>query len=164
MSRIIACVLLFVVLIMSGGLSLADTFKCTRPDGSVFYTDDPAQVPSGCAIERVKEPPPIGIIPEPPLKQPLVPGVEGPVTPPPQASGTRPFDSFKNEAAQLFEEYQAARHKVVQTSFVADEQVARRELFAIKARASDLRSEINQSSLSGSEKRELEVLLSPITE
>lgn len=163
MLKIISCSVLF-LLIVSNGLSLADTFRCTRPDGSVFFTDDPSQVPKGCLIERVKDLPPVGIIPDTPLKQPQAPDAERSIVPQTQTGAMKSFESFKSDATLLVEKFQSARHRVVTSSFVTDQLEARRELTDIRKQKESLLSEIDQSSFNSSEKRELESILSAIIE
>jgi hypothetical protein len=160
MLRIIFSSVWFLLLIMSGGLALADTFKCTRPDGTAFFTNDPAQAPSGCVIERVTELPPLGIIPDAPRQQPAAPGKE-------RSSAAKKQDLFtpyKNEATLLVERFQSARRMAVKSSFVADKLQARQELADIRAQKASLLSEIEQLPLSSSERTELKNLLSTITE
>jgi len=164
MLKIITCSVLFLLLIMSDRPSLADTFKCTRPDGSVFYTDDPSQVPRGCIIKRVKDLPPVGVVPETLLNQPPAPNAEKSISPQAQAGKMKSVESFKNEASLLVEKFQSARHRAFSSSFVTDKLQARRELADIKAQKTLLLNEIDQSSLRSSEKVELESLLSIITE
>jgi hypothetical protein len=164
MLRILSCLIVLLVLILSDGLSLADTFKCTRPDGSVFFTNDPSQAPRDCVIEEVKELPPVGVIPDSPIKQPPKPTAKKPVAPQTVTGEMKSFESFKSEAALLVEQFQSARHRAVKSSFVTDKLQARREMTDIKVQNKDLLSEINQSSLSNAEKSELTSLLSPINE
>lgn len=164
MLRIISCSVLFLLLIMSGNLAMAETFKCTRPDGTVFFTNDPSQVPSGCVIERVTDLPPLGIIPDAPLQQPAAPGKGRSSASQAQTSQKKLFEPYKNEATILVERFKSARQSVYRSSFVTDKLQARRELVDIRAQKASLLSEIKQSSLSPSEKKELENLLSTITE
>jgi hypothetical protein len=164
MLKIISYYVLLLLLIMSDRPALADTFKCTRPDGSVFYTDDSSQVPRGCIIERVKDLPPVGVVPGAPLSQPLAPSAEKSTVPQAQAGKMKSIESFKNEASLLVEKFQSARHRAFSSSFVTDKRQARRELADIKAQKKLLLNEIDQSSLSSSEKVELNSLLSIVTE
>ena len=164
MLKIISCSVLFLIFIMFNGLSLADIFKCTRPDGSVFFTDDPSKVPKGCVIERIKELPPAPVEKGPDTQQPLVPNAERSIAPQTQPIEMKSFESFKSEAALLVEKFLSARHRMARSSFVADELEAMRELADIKVQKISFLSEIKQSSLSSSEKEELESLLAPITE
>lgn len=164
MLKIISCFTMFLLLIMSGGLALADTFKCTRPDGTVFFTNDPSQAPSGCVIERVTDLPPLGIIPDAPMQQPAAPVKRRSSASQAQTAEKNLFEPYKNEAALLVEKFQSARQSVFRSSFVTDKLQARRELTDIRAQKAGLLSEIKQSSLSPSEKTELENLLSTITE
>jgi hypothetical protein len=163
MLKIISCSVLL-LLIVSTGLSLADTFKCTRPDGSVFFTDDPAQVPEGCLIERVTDLPPVGILPDTPLRQPQTPNAERPIVPRTQAGAMKSFESFKSDATLLVAKFQSARRRVATSSFVTDRLEARRELTDIRKQKENLLSEIDKASFISSEKRELESILSAITE
>lgn len=162
MLRIISCSVLFLLLIVSGGLALADTFRCTRPDGTVFFTNDPSQAPSGCVIERVTDLPPLGIIPDAPLQQPAAPSNGSSSLA--QAAEKNLFEPYKNEATLLVERFKSAREKVYRSSFVADKLQARQELADIRGQKASLLSEIEQLPLSSSEKTELENLLSTITE
>lgn len=163
MLKIISCSVLFLIFVMFNGLSLADIFKCTRPDGSVFFADDPSKVPKGCVIERIKSlPPPVEKVPD--TQQPPVPSAEISIAPQTQPGEIKSFESFKSEAALLVEKFLSARHRMARSSFVADELKAMRELADIRVQKKDFLSEIQQSSLSSSEKEELESLLSPITE
>ena len=79
------------------GVSLADTFKCTRPDGSVFFTDDPSQVPRSCVVEKIIEVPSAGTITDTPL-QPQTPSMEEPSLPQTKPEVVKSFASFKIEA------------------------------------------------------------------
>jgi hypothetical protein len=162
MLKIISCSALFLIFVMFNGLSLADIFKCTRPDGSIFFADDPSKVPRGCVIERIKYLPPVEKVPD--TQQPPVPSAEISLAPQTQPGEMKSFESFKSEAALLVEKFLSARHRMARSSFVADELKAMRELADIKVQKTGFLSEIKQSSLSSSEKEELESLLSPITE
>lgn len=64
----------------------------------------------------------------------------------------------------MVEKFLSVRHRMARSSFVEDELKAMRELADIKEQKITFLSEIKQSSLSSSEKEELESLLSPITE
>ena len=162
MLKIISLFVLF-FLVVFNGLSLADIFKCTRPDGSVFFTDDPSKVPKTCVVERVTEVPSTGIISDAPL-QPQAQSAGKPVLSQTKSEVIKSFASFKNEAANLVEEFQSARHRVATSSFVTDKLKARRELVDIKTQKERLLKEINVSSLISLEKEELVSLLSPIAE
>ncbi|NJC88086.1 MAG: hypothetical protein FIB02_06060 [Desulfuromonas sp.] len=164
MFRVIFCPVLLVLVIISCGLSWADTFKCTRSDGSVFLTNDPAQVPKGCAIERVKDLPPVGVLPQAPAPPHSVPVQERAVPQQMRGEEARSFESYVGEAVQLVEKFHATRRDMVTSSFVADELKARHDLADIRGQANDLRKEISRAELSGSEKRKLDELLAPITE
>jgi hypothetical protein len=155
---------------MSGSLSWADTYKCTRPDGSIFFTDDLSQVPKGCAIERVENLRPIGKPPEPPVNEAPMPD-ETPVfrtedaTPPQVLShNMRLFKNLKSQAVRIGDEYQALRRKLHGYSYVKDDIRTKQELSEIRKQAELLRDEINESPLSSSEKQELESLLPPAPE
>ena len=65
----------------------------------------------------------------------------------------------------MVERFKSARQRVYRSSFVADKLQARQELADIRGQKASLLSEIEQlSTLSSSEKTELENLLSSITE
>ncbi len=164
MLRITFYSVLFLLLVMSAGLALAETFKCTRPDGTVFFTNDPSQAPSGCVIERVTDLPPLGIIPDAPTQQPAAPGKGDLSASKAPTDNKKLFVPYKNEATLLVEKFQSARQRVYRSSFVADKLQARKELADIRAQKAVLLSEIEQLPLSSSEKTELKNLLSPITE
>jgi len=164
MLRIVYCSVLLLFLILSNGLSLADTFKCTQPDGSVFFTNDPSQVPGGCVIERVTGLPPIGIIPDTPLKESPVPGVERSIPPKTPIGESKSFESFRSEAELLVERFKSAQRSYFHSTLVADKLVSRRELTGIREKQTVLANEIAQSPLSRAEKQNLQELLSPITE
>lgn len=161
MQKIISCSFLLLIFVMANDLSLADTFKCTRPDGSVFFADDPSQVPKDCVIERVNLPPVENV---PDTQQPPVPSAEISIAPQTRPDGMKSFETFKSEAELLVEKAQSARRDIARSSFVADEMKAMRELADIKVQKNGLLGEIKQSSLKSSEKEELERLLSPIGE
>jgi hypothetical protein len=115
-------------------------------------------------IERVNESPPAGIFPDTPSSPPLVPSADKPNVRQILTGEMKRFESFKNDAALLVERFKSARQNAVKSSFVKDKLKARRELADIKMMKESLRSEINQSSLSSSEKMELENLLSTISD
>lgn len=160
------------LLLVFSGVSWADTYKCTRPDGSIFFTDDLSQVPKGCTIERVenlrfiqKPPePPAGEAPMPNAGEAPTPSAQDSLVPEEQPGDTTSFDALKDEATQLGEEYRNARRKISGYAYVSDDVKMKYELSQIKARANALRDEINQSSLSSAEKQELESLLPPRSE
>lgn len=164
MLRIISCSVLCLLLVMPAGMALADTFKCTRPDGTVFFTNDPAQAPSGCVIERVTDLPPLGIIPDAPAPRPAVPGKGRSSAARAKTAEKTVFARYENEATRLVESFQSARQRVYRSSFVADKRQARQELTDIRARKASLLSEIRQAPLSSAEKTALENRLSAITE
>lgn len=161
MSRIASCCAVFVFLLIFGGVSWAGTYKCTRPDGSVFYSNDPSQVPKGCVIERIDQLPPIGAFPDP---QPAVPDPGRAARQPPQPETENAFAAYARETELLFEQFQDARQRAVRSTLVADKLAARRELADIRARAGVLRNEISQAPLSAQEKQTLEDKLTAITE
>ena len=162
MLKIISCSVLFLIFVMFNGLCLADIFKCTRPDGSVFFSDDPSKIPRGCVIERIKALPPVEKVPD--TQQPPVPSAEISIAPQTQPVEMKSFESFKSEAALLVEKFLSTRHRMASSSYVTDELQAMRELADIKVQKISFLSEIKRSSLDSSEKEELESLLSPITE
>lgn len=164
MSRKMILVFLLVFSITAVDLSWADVFRCRRPDGSVFLTNDPAQVPKGCTIERVNDLPPLGVLPDTSAKAPSPAVAEKSTAAQAQSGEARTFESLISDAVQLAEKARAARHRIATSSFVADEMNARRELADIKGQANTLRQEISRAGLSGSEKRKLDEVLAPITE
>ena len=74
------------------------------------------------------------------------------------------FESFKSDATLLVAKFQSARRRVATSSFVTDRLEARRELTDIRKQKENLLSEIDKASFISSEKRELESILSAITE
>jgi hypothetical protein len=153
-----------VLVLLSSTLAGAATFKCTRPDGTTIFTDDPAQVPGDCLLEKFTELPPLGILPEtPPLQAPPA-TLQRPGTARTDTGGTQSFDAFKSETALLLEKYQAARRKFFQSSFAKDQLDARRELADLRAQKNALLEAIEQSSLSVAEKRDLAGRLAAITD
>lgn len=162
MLRIISCFILL-IFIIAKGMSLAETFKCTRPDGSVFFTNDPSQVPSGCVVEKITEDPSIGTAPDTTL-QPQTPSAGDQILTQKKSEAIRTFASFEIEAENLIERFQSARHSVVRSSFVTEQLKARRELVDIKKQKESLLREIDQSSLKSPEKEQLNRLLSQINE
>jgi hypothetical protein len=160
--RVFSCSVL--LLIMAGGLAGADTFKCKRPDGTIIFTNDPSQAPSDCLLERVKDLPPIGIIPDYTPPTASVPSEKRLVAPQTEIDDTKSFNALKSEAARLVEEFQSARRRAMHSSLVKDQLVAKRELTEIRVQKTMMLSELDQASLSAAEQQELEGLLSAITE
>jgi hypothetical protein len=152
------------LLILASGLAGADTFKCKLPNGTIIFTNDPSQAPADCQIEKVGNLPPLGVIPDAPPQPAPTASTQKPGAPPAQDDGTKSFDVLRTEATALVEQFQSARHRLIHSSFAADQLKARRELAGIREQKTNLQSEIAQSSLSVSEKQEINDLLSAISE
>jgi len=136
----------------------AETFKCRRSDGTVMYTNDPAQAPGDCVMEKVTDLPPIGILPEAP-RQPAAPQSAARSTPPPAD-----FALFKSEAQGLVDDYQSTRQRVFRSSLVKDQQEAKRQLAELRVQRDGLLAAIDQAALSVAEREELAGLLAVISE
>jgi len=136
----------------------AETFKCQRPDGTVMYTNDPAQAPGDCVMEKVTDLPPIGTLPEAPRPSAAPSTVARPT--PPQAD----FALFKSEAQRLVDDYQDTRQRVFRSSLVKDQLEAKRQLAELRAQRDGLLVAIEQATLSVAEREELAGLLAVISE
>ncbi len=153
-----------VLLLGSLATAQAEIYKCVRPDGSTFFTGDPAQTPADCQPEKVEGLPPLGILPDSP-PPPAHERTSGGATPLHAGENAgKSLEDYREEASSLVEQYDAARRKVYRSSLAEDTLAARRELTAIRARKSALLNEISASALSPGEKRQLTELVAPITE
>ena len=152
------------LLIIAGSLAGAEMYKCTRADGTIYFSDSPVQSSGDCRMERVEELPPLGIIPDSP-PQPAAPAsAQRADAAPAGAAQTRSFAAFKDEAVPLVDQFDAAKRRSIRYSVVIDKQKALHELADIRAKKHALVNEIDQSALSDSEKQELRDVLAAITE
>ena len=144
----------------------ADIFKCQRPDGTTIFTDDPGQATADCKLERITDPPVLGVIPDAAVAR-------TPSTTPPESTpsggeaavdAAKLFETFESEVKQLVEQSRSARRRAFRSAFVADKQKARQELAELKTQANKLHGEIQKSELRSSEKQTLLEKLATVTE
>lgn len=150
MTRIVMTTLL--LMLATASLAGADIFKCRLPDGTIVFADNP--VAADCTMERVEDLPVLGVLPEAPARPPAAPTAADSGS---QASdrGVKPYEAYASEVSALVEQHQAARKRLYRASLARDKQEARSELSDLKAQMSSLADEIEQSELSGAEKRAL---------
>jgi hypothetical protein len=150
--------------IMATSPSWGDIYKCQFPDGRTFFTDSPELATADCKPERV-ELPPLSIMSDVPRSQTsAVPNTARATSSQASESKAKSFEAYKTEVSALVEQFEAARRAVFRSTLVKNKQVARRDLTDIRAQKTSLADEIKQSSLSRSEKQELQGSLATITE
>lgn len=156
------------LLVLALGSSQAETYRCKDADGIVIFTDNPANVPPGCQPEVVKGLPSDGVSASgfsQPIKQRATTQRPTATTEQrQQQSAESAFDTLKNEAESLVEQFVVTRRRVFRSILTKDKLQARRELKEIRVQKSSLLSEIDQSSLNRSERKEIKAVLSSITE
>lgn len=151
------------LLLVSSGLADAETFKCTHPDGTLTFTDEPSEKHGDCQRLGDTALPVFGV--SAPQQQPAPPPFESPIpAPPAQAGAVDPFPALNSEVTSLVEKFQAARRQLYFSSFAKDQLAARRELNDIRAQKSSLLSSINNATLSAAEKQHLVQKLAVIDE
>lgn len=158
MTKILTLALLLGILIASS--AFADIFKCQQPDGTIVFTDRSSS--ADCKLERVQNLPLLGVIADTPVSR----GSEQSATASSPRSGgqtAKTYDEFNNEVALLVEQFTNARRGAMR-GLVGNKLKARRDLTDIRARKITLGGEIEQSTLSSSEKQSLTGMLASITE
>ena len=156
------------MLVLAFASAHAETYRCKDADGIVIFTDNPSNVPPGCQTEVIKELPSNSVSPSgfsQPSKQRVT--TQRPTSTTEhrqQQSAESAFDTLKNEAESLVEQFVVTRRRVFRSILTKDKLQARRELKEIRVQKSSLLSEIDQSSLNRSERKEIKAVLSSITE
>lgn len=150
--------------IMATSPSWGDIYKCQFPDGSTFFTDSPELATADCKPERV-ELTPLNIMSDVPRSQTsAVPNTARATSSQARESKAKSFEAYKSEVSALVAQFVAARRAVFRSNLVNNRLAARRDLTDIRAQKTSLADEIEQSSLSRSEKQELQGSLATITE
>jgi hypothetical protein len=159
----IACVAMALVII-AVSLAGAEIYKCTRADGTVLFSDNPAQSSGDCTMERVEDLPPLGILPDTPPRPVSPPAAGRTAAPPTGADQIKSFDAFKSEAEQLIDQYNDAKRRSIRYSLVIHKQKALHELTDIRAKKTTLLGDIDQSAMSDDDKQQLRAILSRIAD
>ena len=149
---------------IAGSLAEAEMYKCTRADGTVLFSDNPAQSSGDCTMERVEELPPLGILPDTPPRPVSPPAAGRTAAPPTGADQIKSFDAFKSEAEQLIDQYNDAKRRSIRYSLVIHKQKALHELTDIRAKKTTLLGDIDQSAMSDDDKQQLRAILSRIAD
>jgi hypothetical protein len=156
---------LFALLLLMGySLTSANTYKCQRPDNSVFFTDDPSLGPDECPMERVTDLPLIGIMQEPSQRYDSVPKSDNAVTSEKKDDNVKSFETLKSEATALFAQFRSAHTTIHKSRKRYKKWKARQKLIEIEAQKQNLLSAIDRSALRQSDKEELQEVLSSMTE
>jgi hypothetical protein len=140
-------------------------YECTRPDGTMVFTDNPLQAPANCRMITAENLGPALLSPTSPQPQaqPQSPPPAGAKTAAQAGNGAEPtFETFQSEAEQLVTSYKDTRRRYNQASFAKDQLTAMRELAEIKSQKNALLSALQQSSLSSSEKQQIMATLAAI--
>lgn len=156
------------LLVLALGSTHADTYRCKDADGVVIFTDNPANLPPGCQTDVVKELPSNGISPSVlsrPVKQRATTQRPASTTEQKQQqSAESAFDTLKSEAESLVAQFVSTRRRVFRSVMTKDKLKARRELKEIRVQKRRLLSEVEQSTLSRSQRKTVKETLSSITE
>jgi hypothetical protein len=155
---------LFALLLLMGySLTSANTYKCQRPDNSVFFTDDPSLGPDECPMERVTDLPIIGIMQEPSQRYDSVPKSDNAVTSEKNDDKEKSYENIKSEVEKLASQFLSTRRRVLKSQNKTKWE-ARQKLIEIREQKKNLLTEIDRSALRYSEKEELQEILSSTIE
>ena len=160
----IMVVAIALLLVDCGLASTADMYKCTRPDGTSYFSNSAAQPYGDCRMEKVEELPPLGTIQDNAVQPAPSPVSKPSAAPAVVAGNSQTYDAYSNEARQLVDLYKDAKRRSVHYSTVVQKQKALRELKEFRANKTTLLSEIDQATISDDEKQQLKEVLSQIME
>lgn len=145
------------LLVMSVGWSLADTYRCRDVDGTVMFTDDPSNIPQECQADVLRDLPPVDVTPSRSY-QPV------PRLPDTTTDRKQHFNSLQMKAKKLVEQYVATREQIYLSGGSKGRRKARSELGVIRAQKTQLINEVGQSSLSQVERNEIKEIVASIPE
>ena len=158
------CVL---ILVLATGLIHADVYRCKDANGTLLLTDDPSSFPPECQVNVVKDLPLLNVVPSTP-SQPV--RQKKAIRPPSSTDGVqsqkkvdRGYGSFKEEAETLVKEFHLTR-KGIRYKNEVTKRITRRELTEIHKQIGSLLSEVDQSTLNGTQKKKVREIVAPITE
>jgi len=160
----ITVVAIALLLVDCGLASTADMFKCTRPDGTSYFSNSAAQPYGDCRMEKVEDLPPLGTIQDNAVRSAPPSGSKPPAAPAVVSGNSQAYDAFSNEARQLVDQYKDAKRRAVYYSTVVQKQKAHRDLSEVRTRKTMMLGEIDQATISDSEKQQLREVLSQVME
>jgi hypothetical protein len=157
------------VLLIQTTLS-AEMIRCRTADGTMVFTEDPSQVPDGCEPITTRGMsgglnimPAQGTPPEESNRPKIMPQLADPVpTATQKAAIQSDVTSWKNSAHVLVKEYNTALHRRRAESFMVDKQAAIREMEALRGQKTEMLADLDSSSLSREESRQIEAILAEI--
>jgi len=160
------CALLFVLTV---DLAYADIYRCSDAGGTVIFSDNPLNLPTGCQADVVGE----LVSPEANDPGPSQPLEQSKTTQPPvketaeqelSAEVEDPFTVLKGAAKNLADQFASTRRRVFRSTRANNRQTAMRELNEVRSKKGRLLSELDRSTLTRSQKREIEGVLASIEE
>lgn len=160
----IMVVAIVLLLVDSGLASTADIYKCTRPDGTSYFSNSAAQPFGDCLMEKVEDLPPLATIQDNAVRSAPSPVSKPSAAPAAVAGNSQAYHAFASEARQLVDQYKDAKRRSVHYSVVVQKQKALRELSGIRAKKTVMLGEIDQATIGDAEKQQLREVLSQVRE
>ncbi len=158
MKRLMLLVLLLILTVPVA----AELISCRTADGTLMFTDDPTQMPTGCQPVEV----PAGdgilnIVPSKDVPSSVVSPTDDDTTP---ADSAEEAASYRTEAEDLVAQYTDAQKRRIHESFMVDKQAAMREMADLRTEKSALISRLADSNLDRAEQRQIRAILDRIPE
>lgn len=162
------CLFCSLLLVTTTSLASADIYRCKDADGTFIFTDNPSNAPQGCQVDVVSDLPYNDVSPSnpsPPVKQGVTTQRPASTTKQTQQETVEnTYASLKEEAGSLVEQFVSTRSKAFRSTKVKNKQKARRLLTEIRTQKVSLLSEVDQSTLNRSQKKEVREILTKITD
>ena len=156
------------MLVLATGLIHADVYQCKDANGTLVLTDTLTNFLSECQVTVNKDLPPINVVPSTP-SQPA--RQRKAILPPASTDGVESqeqvdseYGSLKEDAETLVREFHSTRSKIFNAPNQQKKFKARKELTEIQSQKGSLLSEVDQSTLNRTQKKEVREILAPITE
>jgi hypothetical protein len=137
------------------GRAIADIYKCTDAQGGVIYTDDPSKMPRDCNTDQSVNLPRLNVIPAETVSPGKPRAAGSPVRKTQQGDEASSYATFNNQAQDLVDRYNSARQKATFSPLFRNKEAAKSELRGIQSEKHDLMIEVEQSSLSRSQKDQI---------
>ena len=154
------------MLVLATGLIHADVYQCKDAKGTLVLTDAPSNFLSECKL--TEDLPLINVvpsIPSPPIKQKKT------IRPPASKDGVESrekvdseYRSLKEDAETLVREFHSTRSRIFNAPNQQKRFQARKALTEIQSQKGSLLSEVDQSILKRTQKKEVKEILASITE
>lgn len=153
---------LLVLLLMLAVPVTAELISCRTADGTLLFTEDPTQVPTGCQpVEVPAAGSTLNIVPS----QNDPPSIASPNDDDTTlADSAEEMASYRTEAEELVARYKDAQKRRIHESFMVDKQAAMQEMDDLRTEKSALLNRMADSNVNSAEQRQIRAILDDIPE